>query len=664
MKTLFLPLFFLTGLLACSVSVFAQQKEFKFGKIDESELTAKVCPIDSSASAYIIGKFGDVSFEYNEHTGFQIFTKIHTRIKILRKNEESSDLCDISIPFYESGSSREKITDLKAVTYNLENGKLVATKLEKNTIKYENTTGNRRTIKFAFPAIKDGSVIELSYLKISDYYDIDQWYFQYSVPCLYSDFQVRIPEYFIYKQLSQGYVAIKNMNERNNSSLLIPGYDPITYTRTDYHSWGTNIPAMKKEPYTSCINDYRAAMSFELATVAMPYTTLKHYAKDWNSITDELLKIDHFGGTYDSYGFLKETAQKITAENSNEMQRVYASADAVKKQVKWDERNGMFATQSLKDTWKKQTGNAADVNFALIGLLRAGGFDAQPVIISTRDHGYPMIEYPMTDKFNYVIAAVYLKDTTLMVDATDPYCPSNILPERCLNDKGCVISDKHHDFLALTNNHVNSTSLVSGVFNLNAQGVLSGPIRFSYSGYEAIKERQDIASAKSQDEYIKSLKSQSPGITVTSSIVENKDSVDKPLTVKLEAQWPEFISASDGTVLFNPLMFVSFLKNPFATADRKYPVNFAYSRSYAYSFVYELPENYKVEELPKSAAVSLPNNAGRLVYTINSVGNKLMVQCRISINQVLFLSNDYASLRNFFNIIAEKLSQSVVLKKL
>jgi hypothetical protein len=661
MKTLLLPVFLMI-LLSCTSSVFAQQKEFKFGKIDESELSSKVCPIDSSASAYIIGQFGDVSFEYGEHTGFQLYTKIHTRIKIIRKNEESSELCDVSIPFYENGSSKERISDLKAVTYNLENGKLVATKLEKSAIKYENTMDHQRTMKFAFPAVKDGSVIELSYLKISDYYDIDKWYFQYGVPCLYSDFQVRIPEYFIYKQLSQGYVQVKNMNEKNNASLLIPGYDPISYTRTDYHSWGTNIPAMKKEPYTSCINDYRSAMSFELATVAMPYSTLKHYAKDWNSINDELLKIEHFGGTYDSYGFLKETAQKIASDNSSEMQKVYASADAVKKQIKWNENNSIYASQSLKDTWKKQTGNSADVNFTLIGLLRAGGFDAQPVIISTRAHGYPMTEYPMLDKFNYVIAAVYLKDTTLLVDATDPYCPSNILPERCLNDKGRVISEKHHDFFALSNRYP-SSSLVSGTFNLSAQGALNGSLKLSYSGYEAVRERHDIASEKSQEDYIKGIKAKSSGISVASSNIENKDSLDKILTIKLDAQWPDFISANDGTVLFNPLMFADFLKNPFATADRKYPVNFTYGRVYAYSFIYDLPDNYKVEELPKPASVSLPNNAGKLMYNIGNDGKRLTVQCRISINQIMFLPEDYASLRNFFNIVAEKLSQSVVLKK-
>lgn len=74
----------------------------------------------------------------------------------------------MSIFLYSSGRSEEKIQNLKAATYNLEDGKLVATELDKKSIFKDKYDKNRMQMKFTLPAVKEGSIIEYSYTQVSD----------------------------------------------------------------------------------------------------------------------------------------------------------------------------------------------------------------------------------------------------------------------------------------------------------------------------------------------------------------------------------------------------------------------------------------------------------------------------------------------------------------
>jgi len=61
--------------------------------------------------------------------GFQLFYKRHFRIKIV--DVEGFSNGDIEIPLYHDGPNIEKNQAMKACTYNIENGKIVKTKLKK-----------------------------------------------------------------------------------------------------------------------------------------------------------------------------------------------------------------------------------------------------------------------------------------------------------------------------------------------------------------------------------------------------------------------------------------------------------------------------------------------------------------------------------------------------
>ena len=67
-------------------------------------------------------------YAIRSYYGFFIVTEVETKIKIYKK--EGLDWANFSINAYENGSTREIVDFSKCITYNLEQGKIVKTKLK------------------------------------------------------------------------------------------------------------------------------------------------------------------------------------------------------------------------------------------------------------------------------------------------------------------------------------------------------------------------------------------------------------------------------------------------------------------------------------------------------------------------------------------------------
>ena len=84
---------------------------------------------------------------------------------------------------------------LRAVTYNLENGKVVETKLDvKSNVFKDKIDKNRVVKKFTFPNVKEGSIIEFEYTLVSDFLNnLQPWEFQGAYHRLWSEYNLSLP---------------------------------------------------------------------------------------------------------------------------------------------------------------------------------------------------------------------------------------------------------------------------------------------------------------------------------------------------------------------------------------------------------------------------------------------------------------------------------------
>lgn len=120
----------LMGLVLCAPFCHSQEiPAVKFGKIALPDLEKKVYAIDTSAHAIVLSDVGSTEIVGNNKGSFSYVFKHHKRIHILNKN--GYDEADVEISLYTNGNMEEKLENLKGVTYNVEGGKVVETKLVK-----------------------------------------------------------------------------------------------------------------------------------------------------------------------------------------------------------------------------------------------------------------------------------------------------------------------------------------------------------------------------------------------------------------------------------------------------------------------------------------------------------------------------------------------------
>ena len=146
----------------------SQKPPVKFGDVSLDELKMVRYEKDTSAAAIVLADYGESTINYIQGTGFSLNFERLRRVKILTK--DGYNWGNFSIDLYRNGTTEEKVTSLKAVTYNLEKGKSVETKLNKDAIFREDVDKNHKTVKFGLPNIKEGSVIEITYVVNSPFW--------------------------------------------------------------------------------------------------------------------------------------------------------------------------------------------------------------------------------------------------------------------------------------------------------------------------------------------------------------------------------------------------------------------------------------------------------------------------------------------------------------
>ena len=659
-KILFILLLF-SALLTVNVTL-AKNDAPKFGKVSPDEINATVCPIDSNAHAYYLFDRGRSYFSYNDVQGFMIYYERHFRIKIVDKS--GLDYATISIPYYENGSSRENLGNIKACSYNMENGKVVKTPLKGSSIFDEKTSKNWRQKKFALSNVKEGSVIEVTYTKNSKLLSsLPSWQFQYFIPVMDSEYDVRIPEYFNYNQFHRGVVQVKT--DISSESGMIPQSNGqnISYINKCFLYKIGKVPAFPIGEELTTPDNYICKVDYELSSYKFPNSLLKSFSSTWEDVDKLLMDDGDFGERLKSTGFLKDEAKLIAARSKDELEKMNEALRFIKSKMKWNEYNSCWCSDPLKKTYETGTGNSADINLNLVGLLKQLDLEAYPVVLSTRSNGMIHPVSPSINQMNYAIALCKIGGANFLLDATDKYSEPNVLPVRCLNGEGRIVDYKNLGWVPLLSGK-KSRSMAYYNVSLNSEGKFSGKIDFADYDFDAMKKRNTVTDYDSEDKYIEKLQENNAGLLVKNFQFTNLDTTGVELKYQYDVDISDKVDVAGDLLYFVPLLFDAHEKNPFTLAQREYPIEYAYPYSETVISNIEIPSGYKIESLPKSAKVSAYGDNFQMVYNAAQDGNKLVVKSTISVNQTLIPAMNYLEIKGFFEKVVEKHLEKVVLKKI
>jgi Transglutaminase-like superfamily/Domain of Unknown Function with PDB structure (DUF3857) len=676
--------FALLCLLFFKISLSAQDKlPIKFGKVSLEDFNVTSPLIDSNTNAVVVADVGNSEFMANSSDlTFSLIFKEKKRIKIINKN--GFDAATITIPLYVgSGGKTEKLEDLDAYTYNIENGKVVSTKVEKSSVFTEQHNKNWTYKKFTFPALKEGSIIEYSCQVKSDFFfNLQPWVFQGGYPVLWSQYDAGIPEFYKYVILSQGYQPffINKVNQSVVSFTFVErtkaGDEAFRYNGAsdlsksfkidgsiDYHSWVMrDVPGLKEEPFTTTIRNSIAKIEFQLNQVAFPHSPPQNYMDSWEKVSEDLMKNEDFGIPINkANNWLEDEVGNIVKAATTAKEKTKKIYEYIRDNYACKDNTGIHMSTGLKDVVKNKNGSVADINLLLIAMLRNQKIDANPVILSTRNHGFTHEFYPLMDRYNYVIAQVSIDNETFYLDATEPRLSFGKLPLELYNGHARIIAGGAMPvfFMADSLNEISNTMVF---IDNNDTGGVEGNFISKPGYYHSLDIRNKLAKT-TMEEYKKTLLESFPeDIELSSITIDSLKLLEQPLAIQCDMKLKAFGDAD--IVYFNPMLGEATKKNPFTAAERFYPVEMSYAIDDVYTFNMDIPKGYMVDELPKSARVMLNETEGMFEYLISASETSIQMRRRLLLKKANYSNEDYQTLRDFFGFIVSKEAEQIVFKKI
>lgn len=651
-----------------------QAQEVKFGKVSKEELLEETYPHDEAAPAAVLYRHHQTSFNYVSGSGFQLVTNVHERVKIYSK--EGLEYATVSEKLYQSNKGDEGISGRKGYTFNLVDGKVERTKLKGSDTFTTEINEYYDEESFTMPDVKEGSIIEYQYRRTSPYFfRLDDILLQYDIPIAYQEVIVQIPEYFYYQPMMRGSIPVTPKYSKVNASLKVASYtggNSVSEHRQRHEStvdYTTNItkfvmdrvPALEEEPFVNDMDNYRSMVSYELQQIKFPNAPLEDFSSSWEKVAKSIMEDDDFGGQLKVRGFHKDWVAPIIADAASNEEKTMRIYQALKKHMVWDGTYGYYSTKGVKKALQEKTGDAGDINLLLIGMLRAAGFDANPVLISTRSHGIPI--FPSLYGFNYVVAAVDIAGKRVYLDAVNDYLKPGRVNPQALNWTGRVLKDNGKVELVSLYPKRPSSLIHTMDVALDANGSLNGQLRTTHTDYNAYEFRVSKLQ-QSEDEYLEELANDHGGMDITSYSRSQDREISKPVMEELTFQLDGQANIGGDQIFFNPLFFNSMEENPFKRDTRSFPVDYNYPRQKKVMMFINLPEGYEVTHLPEPARMLLPDNLGSYSYMVMDQGNgKLLLKYDMKIDSPVIAPDYYPYLKEFYKNIILKHAEKVVLSK-
>jgi hypothetical protein len=640
------------------------------------ELKMTVYDKDPEAEAVVLYDYGYSYLKY-ENEEFRLYFNRHKRVKILKKAgyEYATD----KIMVYHNLEQYESVTNLKGFTYNLENGRIVKTKLDGKAIFNEKVSDKWNAWKFTMPAVKEGSVVEYSYTIKSDFVEnMRDWEFQSKIPTVWSEYKAKIYNFFNYQQIFHGYEPLFiNNHEISRESIFVrpaarDGYGmtsagassnsfTIGTTASNYRFVLKDIRALREEPFITTMEDYTTKIFFDLSTVQFPESPVKRYSETWESVDSTLLNLELFGKQLAKTNFLDKELVSLNLTSLNPEKKMLAIHDFVKHSMKWNQEERLICVSALKKAWEAKTGSSADINLLLVSMLRKAGVAASPVALSTRSNGKLMKSFALISKLNYVVVMAMVEGKNYLLDATDPLNIPNMLPFRCLNGEGRVINETGSRWIPLNSSNKQS-QMLQAQLAVDAEGYFVGSVKTMASGYTALNIRRAIL-VDGEDNYVNSMKKRNHSWEIDKMEISNLDDASKDLNITHKVKSAEPATVGD-LIYLNPVFFDRETDNPFKIDNRRFPVDFGVLREKAYTCSFTIPEGYVVEELPKAAIIELPEKTGRFTYNLITNGNSIHLTSMLQLKKALYTAEEYAALRQFYSLVVAKHAEQIVLKKL
>lgn len=637
-------------ILACLILTPGQliAQEMKFGKYSPWEFDLTHASFEPGSDAVVLEEINSSFF-----SGVQLKSEIHRRIKVLKESGKSH--ADVLLRYYDGKDAIESIQRLQAQIVNRENGTENIIKLSKSDFFEVDAGDGYKEIRFTFPEVKEGSILEYAYNKLDkSILFVDGWVFQNDIPTIKSSYSITIPEFLDYRMLAQGAKVITSKYKSGPDGL---------------YQWKlTDLRSVKAEPYMNHFADYLEKVQFQLAGYKSQSTnvlgeTESGYEKmfgNWQELADFFRDRKAFS----SYTSPDKNVSKTlavtdsTGKTKTEILQEYYSY--ITQNFTYDGKGGIVPDQLLKDLLVNKKGNRAEINLALMTLLNASGIEAHPVLISSKGNGRSdLVTFPFADQFNHLMLVVNTEDKLHFVDACNPSRPLGYLPLDFHVNDGLLLMEKESGLMPIEIEHRSGINQFVEIKADQKTGFLTTTI-LRFMDYDAVGYG-DITQKEALESFKKRIL-----IAPEENVIQFDPSIKtiaKRHVLETTVQTRENYGEGEN-VFIQPFVVGRWTENPFTADSRTFPVDFNYTVNDRYSATIIIPEGYELDDYPENISLTIPDGTLSFSYNTVAMSDNIQVNAVFSIKDNFVIAENYPNLKYFMEILTSKLKDPIILQKM
>jgi len=654
-KTRFILLLLLFSRITTSLSGQAFEP-LEWGQVPYADRALQVYAPDSSAQAVVLGEEGYLHVSRATDGGFEWELNYHQRVKILQE-AAINEYGNVEIYYYHHNGS-DQLRQVKAQTVAPDGS---ITEVAEKEMFREKINEYWTKLTFGFSNVAVGSALEYRYLHFSErVLAPDEWVFRRAIPVRSSFFHFTNSAPISYSYLLRGAEYMPTTQLPGNVQQITQGDMSIRVDGTEF--WMQNGAAVVEEPYLTTVADYQLKIRFQASEFFRLDGTSSSVHGSWEETNKKLLDDDHLGATFQkgrTFKNLLVASESVIDPTGTQEELLDQIQDSVTQQIKWSGRVGIYTDQSLDDAFSKHEADLPEVQYAGLALLRHYGIDANPVLLSTRDHGSMITEYPFLDQFNYVIILAQIDGRPVLVDLSSPLLKPGTIRMRALNGVGYLLHEDTPGWIMLDVPVFQDLLTCQG--QIAADGSLTGTLKCVLRAYSASNDRALLEEKSLLDIWRGRLPA---GSELTDLTAEHEKAVREDLIVNGQYHIPDAGFANEDFLYVSPLVYSNFRENPFVRETRSYPIDFPYPFEEKSIYRYDLPAGYQVDALPENKSMTLPNGDASFSYLAQEKLGKITIIMVLKVKATKYTPLQYEALRTLFETAAQKMQDQIVLKKI
>jgi len=580
---------------------------------------------------------------------------IYERIKIL--TEEGRDRANIEIPYLKDGESVKAISartirpDGSIVNFD---GQI----FDKSIVKLSAASYWAKT--FTLPNVEVGSIIEYRYRhNFSPFFVFNsQWILSQDLFTQYAKFSLRRYPFFVMRfawpnGIPEGSTPPKNVSDK----ILMEVHD---------------VPAFVSEEFMPPENEAKYRVDFIYDTGDLAHE--KDAASYWKAFGKKAYKevdkfVDH------TRAMNAAVAQVISPGDSAELklQKIYARTQEIRnltyersQSEQEAKRESLKKANDVEDVWKHGYGSGEDITWLFLGMVRAAGFEAYAVMVSTRNNHFFNPGVMNANSLNDNVVLVMLAGKPMYFDPGaryTPYCQlpwyeTAVMARRLDKDGGEWVTTT---LPSSKTNHVERKA----AFKLSPTGTLEGNVTVTFTGQEAMSRRLQERLEDDSDRR-QFLENELKAAITTDADVKLINSPDwDSSSSAMEAQYSVRISgwaARAGSRLLMPLgLFTAGNKTTFLHAAREHPIYFQYPAEVDDDVSVDIPSDWKVASMPQTSNVPAPAYGYAAAYQESN--GAVHWQRSLRLDMTLVAAKYYGTLQDFFQKVRAADEEQAVLTR-